>query len=426
MPKPLQERARLIEAATTSTPGNRLMQLISPGWGSSGFYSAEVLEHAVADQLFPAGLHMYADHDPDAAATGRSVKDLVSVTVTEGQIATDEQVAAGADVGAVVAEIRVAAPYRDLIDDIGEQIGVSIWGDATDITIGEAEGRRGKIVEGLAHIASVDWVTHAGRGGKVLSLLESARATQRATRRGLAEATVNDTRDGLHTALRDAYADDDVWTYVRDFDETTVWFEIEGNADLNGIYAQSYTQDDNGPVALTGDRTEVRVVTTYVPATRPDGKKKTEESEEDTMPKIQIEEAEHVALVEKAGRVDALTNENATLKENAAQRDRTDRATELVIERAKAGGITFDPLQTRGLLVNLPVAESGDLDETAFSAAVDTEVARVKEAQAAGSDGSGDGGVRGFGGSPGTGVTEAAAARTTNPWGRSLNEQKGA
>ncbi|MEV5001950.1 hypothetical protein [Nocardioides sp. LML1-1-1.1] len=268
MPKPLQERARLIEDATTPT-GHRLVQLISPGWGSSGYYSAQVLEQAVADQLFPAGLHMYADHDPEAASAGRSVKDLVSVTVSEGQIATDDQIAAGADIGAVVAEIRVAAPYRDLIDDVGSDIGVSIWGDATDIVLGEAEGRRGKIVEGLAHVESVDWVTRAGRGGKVLSLLESARAEHRAKGRGLTEATVNDTRDGLNVALKDAYADDKTWVWVRDFDDTTVWFDIDTDGEGNGVFAQGYTQSSDGLVELTGDRTEVRVVTN---TSRPPGR----------------------------------------------------------------------------------------------------------------------------------------------------------
>jgi hypothetical protein len=51
---------------------------------------------------------------------------------------------------------------------------VSILGDATDIYEGEAEGRRGRIIEGLAKVHSVDFVTRAGRGGQVLQVLESA------------------------------------------------------------------------------------------------------------------------------------------------------------------------------------------------------------------------------------------------------------
>lgn len=145
------------------------------------------------------------------------------------------------------------------------------------------------------------------------------------------------------------------------------------------------------------------------------------------MPKIQIEEADHTRLVEAAGRVDALNTENATLtaenkafKEAEAKRSRTDRAHELIVERAKAADVTFDALQVRGLVADLPLTESGDLDETAFSASVDTEATDLKEAAAGGT-----GQVFGFGGDPGTPVAESGT-RTTSPWGRSLTESKGA
>ena len=145
----------------------------------------------------------------------------------------------------MVAEVRVVKPYRDLIDDLAESIGVSILGDASDITVGEAEGRTGRIIEGLEHVASVDWVTHAGRGGRVLSLLESARATHRATKRGVQEATVNDVRDALDQALEAAYGGDRIYLWVRDFDDGSVWFEVEGG-DHPGLYGQAYTSSDSG------------------------------------------------------------------------------------------------------------------------------------------------------------------------------------
>jgi hypothetical protein len=522
MPKPLQERARLLEAANAAatTTGRRLMQIISPGWGSSGYYGPAVLEQAAADNVIPAGTHMYADHPTEEEATarpGRSIKDLISVTTTDARLATAEDVAGGADPGALVAEIRVASPYRELIDDLGSDIGVSIRGDATDISIGEAEGRNGRIIEGLAHVSSVDWVTRAGRGGRVLQVLESARllaeakvsdaawsgfsqadytdaqwqraclihgdgdgkaahklpvrepdgtlnrngchaaasvlgggrggvsasadATKAAAKKlvglyrnqlkedppdslltaagmkakeSLAEATVNDTREALTSELGDAYASDNTWVWVRDFDDTTVWFELDGP---NGgdLYAQAYTQSADGSVALTGDRTEVRVVTTYVPATRPDGTTTTE-SREDTMPQIQIEESEHTRLVEAAGRVTTLENERATAVQRAeaaerratvaeaalAERDRRDRATALISERATEGGIAFTALEARGLLAELPLTESGELDEAAFTTTVDTNVAEKKRTAGAGTP-------RGFGAfQTGGGVAEGA------------------
>lgn len=404
MPKPVQERARLLEAdasASASAPGRRLIQLISPGWGSSGYYSPAVLEQAAADIVIPAGTHMYADHPTEEEAQarpGRSIKDLISVTATDARLATLEDIAAGATKGALVAEVRVAAPYRELIDDLGADIGVSIRGDATDITEGVAEGRTGRIIEGLAHVESVDWVTHAGRGGKVLQVLESARAHHRAVARGLSEATVNDRREALQHLLDDAYAGDQSYVWVRDFDDTTVWFEVDGS-DGSGLYAQDYTTGAGGAVAsLTGERTEVRVVTTYVPATRPDGN--TKESKEDTMPNI--EESELARLREVDGRVTVLETERTTLvqerdearrerdaaRANLAERDRRDRATQLIEDNAD--GVAFTTLERTGLLASLPLNEAGELDEAAFTTTVATHVAEKKKAAGAGS-------MRGFG-----------------------------
>lgn len=415
MPKPLQERARLLEAQTAAeSSGRRLMQLISPGWGSSGYYAANVLEQAAADIVIPAGTHMYADHPTEeeaAARPGRSIRDLVSVTTTDARVATAEDVAAGADKGALVAEVRISTPYRALIDDLGADLGVSIRGDATDITEGVAEGRTGRIIEGLANVQSVDWVTKAGRGGKVLQVLESARAHHRAIARGLQEATVNDTRDALGHLLDDAYAGDQTYTWIRDFDDSTVWFEVDG-PNGSGLYQQTYTSS-GGVVALSGDRTEVRVVTTYVPATRPDGT--TKESKEDTMPNI--EESELARLREADGRVTALeerataaearadqAEQRATVAEAAvAERDRRDRAGELITENAD--GVDFTALERTGLLAALPLTESGDLDEAAFTTTVTTHVAEKKKAAGAGT-------VRGLGGfQGGVTVSEDAQAR---------------
>lgn len=410
MPKLLQETARVSEAAAAEakTTGRMLMQLISPGWGSSGYYSTEVLEQAVTDQVIPAGTQMFADHPTEAEAKarpGRSIKDLMSVTVEAARLSTDDDVARGADIGALVAEVDVVPTYQPLVEHLKDSIGVSIRGDG-ELVEGEAEGRRGKIVESLDHVQSVDWVTRAGRGGKVLSLVESARATRRAVSRGISEATANDTRDALQTVLRDAYGAQvatgpNTWVWVRDFDESTVWFEVDGPGDDAGLYGQAYTQADSGAVTLTGDRTEVRVVTKYVPATRPDSTNPTtEDDQEVTMGKISIEESEHTTLTEKAGRVDALIKESATkdariaeLEEADAVRVRTDRASTLVNEAATAAEVTFTPREVRGFIADISLTESGDLDEAAFTKLVAEEAAAKKAAAGAGT-------VLGHGGAP--------------------------
>jgi hypothetical protein len=400
--KPLHESIKLTEAATASDTrsGRMTIQVLTPGWGSSGYYSPEVCEAAAP--LVAVGTQMYLDH-PHADGSGvdmngnRSVADIAAV-ITEA--ATWDEAAQ-----ALVAECTVTKPFREFLadDNLAPHLGLSIRGSATDVTVGEAEGRSGTIIEGLAHITSVDFVSRAGRGGRVLQVLESlppSAVLERAIGHGLDEATVNDTREALQTELRDTYGtpnatDRSVWIYVRDFDDTTVWFEVEGATDDPGIYGQAYTNTD-GAVALSGERTEVRVRTTYVPVTRP-GTTTTEESKEDTMGNISIEESEHRRLTEAAGRVAALEAEGATkdariaeLEEADATRARVTRATAIIAERAKEADVEFTALESRGLLAELPLKD-GDLDEAAFTTSVDESAADKKTA-------TGSGRVRGFGG----------------------------
>ena len=65
---------------------------------------------------------------------------------------------------------RTVDLFRD--EDFVKAIGVSMRAYA-DTTVGEAEGRKGTIITALLEAASVDFVTKAGRGGRVLSVLES-------------------------------------------------------------------------------------------------------------------------------------------------------------------------------------------------------------------------------------------------------------
>lgn len=140
------------------------------------------------------------------------------------------------------------------------------------------------------------------------------------------------------------------------------------------------------------------------------------------MPKIEIEEAEHNGLVEKAGRVDTLTSERDTAVAELARRDRVDEARRVIA----AADVQFSPLEERGLLADLPLkdADGGQaLDVEAFTAAVKESADAVRESRGVRSN------VTGFGNtddhdntSGGDQVTESAPTRT--PWGRDI--QKGA
>jgi hypothetical protein len=156
-------------ATTSPLTGSRmLVQLISPGWGSSGYYSAETLADAAEARVWPAGTHLYLDHPTateDAERPERSVRDLAGVLTEDARIGEG---------GALVAEARVYGPMRSLLAEMADDIGLSIRATA-EVSDGEVEGRRGTIISRLVEGLSVDFVTKAGRGGKVLEVLESAR-----------------------------------------------------------------------------------------------------------------------------------------------------------------------------------------------------------------------------------------------------------
>lgn len=394
-------RQVLTEATQTTTatpvegqPGRFLVQLINPGWGSSGYYSASVLEAAAKNRVFPKGTHMYLDH-PTASEQyerpERSVRDLAAVLAEDASYVD----------GALVAEAQVFGPYRDVLAQMADSIGVSIRAAAEVTEGGEAEGKRGRIIDALVEGLSADYVTHAGRGGKILQVLESARPV--VDRSGVDEATANDTRELLDAALKDAFGGEKQWVGVRDFDASTVWFWWS-TPDSEGVYQVGYSLDADGVVTLTGTPVEVRAVTTYVPV-NPAGQSTTQESEEDPMATTQIEESDLARLREDAGRVPTLESERDTARqerdaalaerdearEALAARDRDATVARIVGEAAEAAGVQLNEFETAGIASRHVLAQDGTVDEAATRTAFDNAIASLAEAN-------GVGRVRGMGG----------------------------
>lgn len=153
--------------------GTVRVKLISPGWGSSGFYSKDMLKRD-GPKVFKSGTHMYMNHPTEEEAKNRperDVRDLVGALVTDAkwEEASSKNTGEG-----LYADARVYEQYRSFVNEAAPDIGVSIRasGSATE---GEASGRHGLIVNGLNEAFSVDYVTLPGRGGQILSLFESAR-----------------------------------------------------------------------------------------------------------------------------------------------------------------------------------------------------------------------------------------------------------
>lgn len=251
--KDLTEALGTIQEAAAD--GSLPIQAISPGWGSSGFYSAEVLKAAAEAKVWPKGSHLYWNHpsaSEGAERPERSVKDIGAVLVEDARW----------DGKALVARAKPVGFSKEVLADpeFRQAIGVSVRANA-EMSIGEAEGRTGWIVEEIlpGTFNSIDFVTHAGRGGRILEVLESARAAQ------IEEAGEldSDRRDKFRNAVRDAYASDGVDVWVEDYDDTTVYWDRWGGDDP-GTFSQTYKETDDG-VELTGDPVQVRVKRTYVP-----------------------------------------------------------------------------------------------------------------------------------------------------------------
>lgn len=147
------------------------MKVIQPGWGSSGYYSEEVLRRD-GPAAWPAGTHMYLDHPTAKEAAERperSIKDLAAVLIT-----TPEYRESGKAGPGLYAKATVLPQFRETLDALAPHIGVSIRATGT-FSPGEASGRKGRIVERIAKGLSIDFVTKPGAGGRVMQILESLR-----------------------------------------------------------------------------------------------------------------------------------------------------------------------------------------------------------------------------------------------------------
>lgn len=379
MSKTIRETAALTASIASDSSDGLDIQIITPGWGSSGYYAESVLEAAADEKVFPAGTHMYFDHP---TATERQELPERS-TLRLGAVLREDATWDGTRLAAKADPI---APYRELLEDTVFQkaVGVSIVA-AAEVSAGEQDGRTGPIIERLvpSNTTSVDFVTHAGRGGAFGAALESAQPSmvlESAVRRGVSEATVNDQRGALSNLLRDAYNADNTWVWLRDFDDTTAWFEVEDN-DGAAVWQQAYTKSDDGLAdALTGDRTEVRVSTQYVPV-GPAGST-TQESKEDTMAITQIEESELSGLRETAGRVTTLEAERDTATKTAEEAVRRANVAEarlaaasvararVVAENADLASATVDRVVAEALR-EVPLTENGELDTDALNERTD-------------------------------------------------------
>jgi len=162
------EQPRLQEAATTDYP----IKLISPGRGSSGYYPAETLRKAAEGKVFKAGTQMFWNHDTDAEESARPEGDLnrlAAVTTTDAQWHEN-----GHDGPGLYARAKVFSDYADKVKEMGPHIGLSIRAGGDRDESAKAPDGKPRVITALRNAASVDFVTKAGRDGKIFTESDSS------------------------------------------------------------------------------------------------------------------------------------------------------------------------------------------------------------------------------------------------------------
>ena len=163
----------LIEAVVRRD-GTIPIKIIEPGWGSSGYYPAEVLERD-GPKVFTKGLKGFWNHQTATEEAQRPEGDLNALAM---ELISDARYLANGPKGAgLYADAKVFKPYQEAVNELAPHIGVSIRASGR-ATQGQAEGRKGPIVQALTAAKTVDFVTEPGAGGAIIQMFEAARPQQ--------------------------------------------------------------------------------------------------------------------------------------------------------------------------------------------------------------------------------------------------------
>lgn len=415
MPEPIREQFIPLVERAVRRDGTIAIKMIQPGWGSSGYYSREVLERDMP-KAFPAGTHMMWNHptlSEQAERPERNLNDLAAVIVSEPRYQDNGPAGPG-----VYADARVFSGYKETLDEIGEHIGVSILG-AGVAEVGEAEGRKGRIVKEISQGYSVDFVTRPGAGGAIVSIFESAPG---AARLPIVEAlSNNDIGERLRSRLTARFGGPERYVWPRDWSIQDGWvvFSVEGSViGAEGTtYRLGITVTDSDVTLDDGAPEAVRVQTQYVPMSESAQDEETAHEPAGADAPARIVEADDMSEVTELQESLATAQQQlreqqaatARLQEQLILRDARDFVTARLVE-TELPDVTRQRL-VRQLAANPPTAD-GALDEEAMGARV-TAAVEAAEAEVAAILGA-TGQIRGQGGQPETAAPtlEEAERRT--------------
>ena len=162
--------------------------LITPGKGSSGYYSEEMLR-AFGPEAFPKGTHGYLNHLGEGEY--RSPDKLTHVLTEDAYY--DETL------GGLVADIKPMKHWADFMQEVSPYVGLSISAEGTG-EMAEMDGEDVFVVESLLPhtMNSVDLVSYAGRGGKIAERL-AEQAIQKGTHSDSSAGTEQEGNDNMAT-----------------------------------------------------------------------------------------------------------------------------------------------------------------------------------------------------------------------------------
>ncbi|MFB7858792.1 hypothetical protein [Rhodococcus qingshengii] len=133
--------------------------------GSSGYYPAEVLMRD-GPAAFPAGTHVYVDHPTRSEDEDRPERSVLDIA---GHLMDDARYEDGPDGKGLFSRIQFLPSIKDRIEELAPHVGLSIRASGA---IEETE--QGRIVRSISGGLSVDVVTRAGAGGRLVTMTESA------------------------------------------------------------------------------------------------------------------------------------------------------------------------------------------------------------------------------------------------------------
>lgn len=180
------------------------LRIIAPGWGSSGYYAPEVLERD-GPVVFAAGTKMFWNHPTLSEEADRPEGDLRQLAAELVGGARWE--ANGVAGPGLYADAKVFTPFADAVNELAPHIGVSIRAAGRAVQ-GEADGRKGPIVQQIIAARSVDFVTEPGAGGRIVEMFEAARggapSVQASTDNGALSAQEDQVSEQVQAQLAEA------------------------------------------------------------------------------------------------------------------------------------------------------------------------------------------------------------------------------